>query len=112
MELKINNLKVDVGSGPGSRGGHVIGKTSSGKPIYMNAKHPSHGDFTAKDHREAATEHNKITSGPHWKPGTGKKKGQMVVTDPVKHQHYESGVEHTKKASEIETVEYLAKKVK
>ena len=38
MDLKIIGLKVDAGSGPGSRGGHVIGHTTSGKPIYLGKK--------------------------------------------------------------------------
>lgn len=29
----------------GSRGGHIIGHTTSGKPIYMQHHHPGHGGF-------------------------------------------------------------------
>ena len=43
MNLQISGLKVDAGTGAGSRGGVVIGHTSSGKPIYKGkeggAKH-------------------------------------------------------------------------
>lgn len=55
MELQIRGLKVDMGEG--SRGGKVIGHTSSGKPIYQNADHSSHSKFTLKDHKEAAGFH-------------------------------------------------------
>ena len=51
--------KYDAG-GEGSRGGIVIGRASSGKPIYDTHGHPSHKDFTAKDHHEAALAHGKI----------------------------------------------------
>ena len=37
MKLKFGYLKVDVG-GEGSRGGIIIGRTSSGKPIYQSSK--------------------------------------------------------------------------
>lgn len=57
MKLEINGLKVDAGSGPGSRGGHVIGKTSSGKPIYASAYHREHGNFNSEEHKEAAAAH-------------------------------------------------------
>ena len=38
MNLKITGLKVDAGSGEGSRGGRVIGHSSSGEPIYASKK--------------------------------------------------------------------------
>ena len=40
MDLTITGLKVD-GAGEGSRGGHIIGHTSSGKPIYSSNKGPA-----------------------------------------------------------------------
>lgn len=54
MNLQIAGLKVDVGEG--SRGGKVIGHTTSGKPIYLRS-HPSHKTFTEKEHQEAADKH-------------------------------------------------------
>ena len=57
MNLTITGLKVDAGGGEGSRGGKVIGHTSSGKPIYLNPKHAAHGDFTKQEHTEAANTH-------------------------------------------------------
>jgi DNA-binding ferritin-like protein len=53
-----------TGAGPGSRGGHVIGKTKSGKPIYRRAQTPDvHRvqtvDYTHEDHAAAAREHMK-----------------------------------------------------
>lgn len=39
-------------TGEGSRGGHIIGHTSSGKPIYRDHTHPSHAGFSEKEHNE------------------------------------------------------------
>lgn len=64
MNLKITGLKIDQG-GEGSRGGKIIGHTTSGKPIYAGepvswayaAMHPPHEKFTPKDHVEASELH-------------------------------------------------------
>lgn len=45
-------------TGPGSRGGHIIGSTPSGKPIYASAHHPAHEHFTALEHYHAMRAHN------------------------------------------------------
>lgn len=58
MELQLRGLKVDA-KGEGTRGGKIIGHTSSGKPIYGSHSHPSHGLFTTKDHRDAVKVHSK-----------------------------------------------------
>lgn len=44
-------------SGPGSRGGKVIGTTKSGKPIYDTFSHEGHKDFTSQDHKDAENLH-------------------------------------------------------
>ena len=59
MDLKISGLKVDQG-GEGSRGGVIIGRTGSGKPIYQNARHPSHSDFSDPDHKDAIALRRKL----------------------------------------------------
>ena len=58
MNLQISGLKVDAG-GEGSRGGKIIGHTSSGKPIYASHNHPTHKEFKSEDHYEAAKAHQK-----------------------------------------------------
>ena len=45
--------------GEGSKGGHIIGHTKSGKPIYDHANHPSHEHFTSEDHEDAASIYEK-----------------------------------------------------
>ncbi len=65
-------MRNDAGSGAGSRGGHIIGRTKSGKPIYMGKKPGTtfgknihihtepdkfadqHIHWNASDHKEAA----------------------------------------------------------
>lgn len=44
--------------GEGSKGGVVVGHTTSGKPIYRNFNHASHKNFTKKDHEDAADIHS------------------------------------------------------
>lgn len=54
---RLRLKREDAGTGAGSRGGHVIGKTSSGKPIYDSHGHEGHKGFSAQDHHEAAGHH-------------------------------------------------------
>jgi len=46
--------------GESSRGGKVIGHTSSGKPVYETPNHHGHSTFTSEDHKDAAKAHIKI----------------------------------------------------
>lgn len=50
MDVNISGLRIDV---EGERGGHVVGHTSSGKPIYQSHKHPSHRQFSEEEHYHA-----------------------------------------------------------
>lgn len=52
-------------AGEGSRGGHVIGHTKSGKPIYSHYSHPSHKTFTNDEHIEAANAHLNVMKQVH-----------------------------------------------
>ncbi len=47
-------------SAEGSRGGKVIGHTTSGKPIYSKFGHESHAGFTPSDHKEASELHRTL----------------------------------------------------
>ena len=46
-------------SGIGSRGGKVIGRTKSGKPIYASHDHKDHSSFSFDDHTDAAIHHSR-----------------------------------------------------
>lgn len=74
----LDILKKSIGEG--SRGGHVIGHTRSGQPIYDSAHHESHQQFKAQDHKDAMNHHYEIWSktqekinalrqqNPNWNP--------------------------------------------
>jgi hypothetical protein len=49
-------------AGEGSRGGVVIGRTSSGKAIYKNKSHSNHNDFNSKEHEQASRLHSQHAS--------------------------------------------------
>lgn len=49
--------KVLNKGGEGSRGGKVVGRTRSGKPIYESHGHSGHKDFDYNDHMDAAAHH-------------------------------------------------------
>ena len=59
VDKALDNL---IKGGAGSRGGHVIGKTKSGKPIYANFSHADHAGFSKRDHKDAAALHEKVGS--------------------------------------------------
>lgn len=51
---QLDGLIEKAKKGEGSRGGHIIGHTKSGKPIYAtNAFNHKHKDFTHEDHESA-----------------------------------------------------------
>lgn len=45
-------IRMDVG-GEGSRGGKIVGHTTSGKPIYASAKNKAHVGFEEHERKEA-----------------------------------------------------------
>jgi len=51
---------LKAAKGEGSRGGHVIGHTKSGKPIYARFDHPAHARFARGEHLEAAEAHRGV----------------------------------------------------
>lgn len=63
--------KLAVETGP--RGGKIIGKTKSGKPIYDTHDHPAHKGFTAEDHWDAYLQHGEA-GGNIYNPGEEAKK--------------------------------------
>ncbi len=56
--VQLDNLLEKAGkTGEGSRGGHVIGHTRAGKPIYSSFEHEGHKEFTPEDHHDASRLH-------------------------------------------------------
>lgn len=74
--LKEEDIDGVHKAGEGSHGGKVIGHTKSGNPIYSNANHPEHKDFTKQDHTDAIDAHQKIRDKHYMKNdhSTGKDK--------------------------------------
>lgn len=48
------SLVPDLEKREGARGGHIIGHTRSGKPVYDRFDHPAHAHFKVSDHKDAA----------------------------------------------------------
>ena len=57
LASKSASQKVEKSGGEGSRGGKILGHTSSGKPIYGSANHPDHASFSGEDHKAAEALH-------------------------------------------------------
>lgn len=87
----IKGLGIPVAkavSGPGSRGGKVIGYTKSGKPVYGGKSAHEHENFTAEDHKDAQghvdlefnKKHNLIPFvDKKWKKELEDEKGKLAV---------------------------------
>lgn len=71
----------------GSRGGHVIGHTKSGKPIYNSFNHDSHKDFKKKDHEDAAKIHSNEARGNAIALGSDSEKYDYHIGESNKHYH-------------------------
>jgi len=65
---KIVDLENRIGAELGPRGGKIIGKTTTGKPIYDTPNHPAHQNFNMHEHMEASNLHdheaNRLQSRP------------------------------------------------
>lgn len=51
------NASVEKGGGEGSKGGHVIGHTKSGKPVYADKQAHEYTGFSRADHADAGRLH-------------------------------------------------------
>lgn len=71
---------IEKAEGEGSRGGHVIAHTDSGKPIYEDHNHPSHHEFTKEDHRNAADAHDGLRKH-HWNESFEHDKRELDLQD-------------------------------
>jgi hypothetical protein len=92
--LNDDNDLVKAGSGAGSRGGHVIGKTRSGKPIYASGARTK--QYHAYDHDDAAVAHRR-RSADHLsaKDKAGRYQYQSAGAS-ASHAAHKEGFEHHK----------------
>lgn len=86
-------LEVLTKSGEGSRGGHIIGHTKTGKPVYSGT-HATHQTFASHEHRDAMNHHYNIwhktqekirtsrATNAHWNP-------PEKVLNFVRHHHHQ-----------------------
>lgn len=82
----VKSEEIDLEkAGEGSRGGKIIGHTTSGKPIYGKCIHPSHSNFTAKDHEEAAALHADLGEGGDNPPEEGSPEHEFHVKQYFRH---------------------------
>ncbi len=61
IEKSFQNDENYFEKAEGSRGGKIIGRTKSGKPIYATGANKLHSDFTPKEHKEAFDAHMKLS---------------------------------------------------
>lgn len=89
--------------GEGSKGGHVIGHTKSGKTIYgdKHASHAHYKDFTDQEHHEASQAHYKEVM-EHWK---NKNREGQDKHNNLSGEHYEKTEEGKKQKAEHEADE-------
>lgn len=105
--------------GEGSKGGHIIGHTSSGKPIYDQHDNEGHKGFTIQDHKDAGYVHSRKSDDHfdshqsanrmaryHEKNGNSKSYSAYKKTSKEYHdasmKHAEEGEKHEKSAREAE----------
>lgn len=106
IKAEIESLESRIAE-TGPRGGHIIGKTQSGKPIYDTHDHPAHKDFTSQDHDDAADRHTSILEHIEHQ----KKKHPEISSLQTGHQkHIKNRSEHrdmAEKARDDEASEHI-----
>lgn len=89
-ELKDNIKKakeeLELEKGEGSRGGHVIGHTESGKPIYDKYSHKGHKNFTKQDHWDASDKHIQYMNMQNTSTSYGEKEKKQHDKERRKHE--------------------------
>lgn len=96
MEINIGGLKVDA-TGAGSRGGHIIGHTSTGKPVYAS-KHSSHAGFSKQEHLQAKNLHEGLVDTHEDRRMRAKTKGESDFHGKVMKHHSKMAVHHGSQA--------------
>lgn len=62
LNRRLGHQVVPFSKAEGERGGRVIGRTRTGKPIYESHGHESHGSFTPEEHADAWNAHRQAAS--------------------------------------------------
>lgn len=115
----LNKILKKASEGEGSKGGNIVGHTSTGKPIYGNSQHEGHSTFNSREHRDALNTHHEIWSKTNKK--IQKLRSEKTNWNPPKpihdfiRHHYTQMRMHQNRASSAEAREKRlqdAKKVK
>jgi hypothetical protein len=96
----VNKALDLMKGGEGSRGGKIIGHTTSGKPIYYKANHPSHKNFTIEDHEDARAEHGMKTNALIYEENNSIGKVKDAITKKID-KHYDEMIAHTKEIKRL-----------
>lgn len=83
--------------GEGSRGGHIIGHTKSGKPVYEKKTHTSYKEFTEQDHFDAEALHSNLSD----KHLEDYKKGDESALES-RNKHWDIADYHHRKAKALQ----------
>lgn len=82
MFTRFDSFEVTVDAhGEGSRGGKIIGHTTSGKPVYWSAGRNAHKSFSSGEHEEAQKMHEFQAK----KQTSRSKKGSITAEALAKH---------------------------
>lgn len=97
---------IKAKTGEGSRGGHVIGHTKSGKPVYAAKNAHDYKDFTAQDHRDASMFHDQ-SANKHRTSSSTSEKQYYNRKALMRHHNQQQGL-HVQIAHDIETKQHEA----
>ena len=106
-EFRMKKSELDemvdlVKGGEGSKGGNVIGHTSSGKPIYSASGNRGHKEFDHKDHHQAFIAHSRLASRKSEEShNLGNKDGTISHKDIAKKKKLQKEIEHHRKHGDM-----------
>lgn len=101
--LMNKNMKMETElekGGEGSKGGHIIGHTKTGKPIYDSHNHPNHKDFDRDEHATASKLHTekwrdaKEKANHHYNEAVESGDDKATENHLSLHEHYKKIAAH------------------
>lgn len=107
---QLDGLMMKAKSGEGSRGGHIIGHTKSGKPVYSGkkAEHKDYKEFTSQDHKDAASLHGEKAEGHQGSINSTAQEHAKNQLATLAQHHREMVVDHMKQSGDMAQKEHAA----
>lgn len=102
-------IKAGKKTGAGSRGGHVIGYTKSGKPVYKGkdqAHAKEYKDFTHQDHIDASKLHADESYSYHGTMMGSGHEAHVRYARAMHQHHVDASSSHAKMASDMKSRDY------